>query len=128
MSEIRVVVVAGAGGRMGQQILRAVSKTPGLVVFGALERPGHPDLGQDAGALAGLKPLGVKLTDDPLPLLAKAHALIDFTTPKTSVELAALAAQARIVHVIGTTGLSADDEAKIRAAARHAVIIKSGNF
>jgi len=128
MSEIRVVVVAGAGGRMGQQILRAVSETPGLVVFGALERPGHPDLGQDAGALAGLKPLGVKLTDDPLPLLAKAHALIDFTTPKTSVELAALAAQARIVHVIGTTGLSADDEAKIRAAARHAVIIKSGNF
>jgi 4-hydroxy-tetrahydrodipicolinate reductase len=113
---------------MGQQILRAVSETPGLTVAGALERTGHPDLGQDAGILAGLKPLGVALSDDPLPLLAKAQALIDFTTPRTSVELAALSAQARIVHVIGTTGLSPEDDAKIRAAARHAVIIKSGNF
>lgn len=66
--------------------------------------------------------------EDPLPLIAKAEALIDFTTPKNSVELAALAAQARIVHVIGTTGFSADDETRIRAAARHAVIIKSGNM
>jgi 4-hydroxy-tetrahydrodipicolinate reductase len=66
--------------------------------------------------------------DDPLPLIAKAEALIDFTTPKNSVELAALAAQARIVHVIGTTGFSDEDETKIRAAARHAVIVKSGNM
>ena len=113
---------------MGQAILRAVTETPGMTVSGALERPGHPDLGADAGTLAGLKELGVKLTDDPLPLLAKAQALIDFTTPATTVELAALSAQARIVHVIGTTGLSDDDNAKIRAAARHAVVIKSGNF
>ena len=75
-----------------------------------------------------LKPLGVALTDDPLPLLAKAQALVDFTIPKVSVELAALSAQARIVHVIGTTGCSADDDTKIRAAARHAVIVKSGNM
>ncbi|MEJ1967975.1 MAG: 4-hydroxy-tetrahydrodipicolinate reductase [Rhizomicrobium sp.] len=127
MSDIRVVV-AGAGGRMGQQILRAVSDAAGLVVHGALEAEGHPDLGQDAGVLAGLKPLGVALTDDPLPLLAKADALIDFTVPRVSVALAALAAQARIVDVIGTTGLAEDDEAKIRAAARHAVIVKSGNM
>jgi len=128
MSDIRVVVVAGAGGRMGQAILRAIAETPGMVVSGALERPGHPDLGADAGTLAGMKPLGVVLSDDPLPLLAKADALIDFTTPATTVELAALSAQARIVHVIGTTGLSDDDNARIRAAARHAVVIKSGNF
>ncbi len=66
--------------------------------------------------------------DDPLPLIARCEALIDFTTPKNSVALAALAAQARIVHVIGTTGFSVDDEAKIRSAARHAVIVKSGNM
>ncbi len=127
MSDLRIVV-AGAGGRMGHEILRAVSAEPGIVVHGALERAGHPDLGQDAGALAGLKPLGVALSDDPLPLLASAQALIDFTVPRVSVELAALAAQARIVHVIGTTGCSAEDDAKIRAAARHAVIVKSGNM
>ena len=71
---------------------------------GALEAKGHPDLGQDAGSLAGLKPLGVMLVDDALPLLAKADAIVDFTMPKVSVELAGLAAEARIVHVIGTTG------------------------
>src|ERR1700742_3662977 len=124
MSELRVVV-AGAAGHMGQQILKAVSQAGGLVVHGALEGPGHPDLGQDAGVLAGLKPLGVALTDDPLPLLAHAQVLIDFTVPRVSV---ALAAQARIVDVIGTTGLSEDDDTKIRAAARHAAIVKSGNM
>jgi 4-hydroxy-tetrahydrodipicolinate reductase len=127
MSEIDVVV-AGAGGRMGHEILRAVSQEPGMVVSGALEAPNHPDLGQDAGILAGLKPLGVMLTSDPLPLLASAQALIDFTIPRVSVALAGLAAQARIVHVIGTTGCSDGDDAKIRAAARHAVIVKSGNM
>jgi 4-hydroxy-tetrahydrodipicolinate reductase len=95
---------------------------------GALEAPHHPDLGQDAGTLAGLKPAGIVLTDDPLPAVANAQAIIDFTVPKVSVELAALAAQARIVHVIGTTGLASPDETKIAAAARHAVIVKSGNM
>jgi 4-hydroxy-tetrahydrodipicolinate reductase len=127
MSDIRVVV-AGAGGRMGHQILRAVSEEPGMTVHGALEAPGHPAVGQDAGVQAGLKPLGVNVTSDPLPVLATAQALIDFTIPRVSVELAGLAAQARIVDVIGTTGCSEADDAKIRAAARHAVIIKSGNM
>ena len=76
----------------------------------------------------GLPAAGVPLSDDPLPLIAHADALIDFTRPAVSVALAELAAQARIVHVIGTTGCSAEDEAKIRAAARHAVIVKSGNM
>jgi 4-hydroxy-tetrahydrodipicolinate reductase len=127
MSDIRIVV-AGAAGRMGQTVVRTIADTPGCVLSGALEASGKRDLGADAGALAGAQPLGVMLTDDPLPLLAKAQALIDFTNPKTSVDLAALCAQARIVHVIGTTGCSPDDDVKIRAAARHAVIVKSGNM
>ncbi len=127
MSDIRVVI-AGAAGRMGGELLRAVAQTDGLVLHGALVRGGHPDLGQDAGVQAGLRPLGVMLTGDPLPVLAHADALIDFTGPALSVELAALAAQARIVDVIGTTGFAADDDARIRAASRHAVIVKSGNM
>ena len=127
MSDIKIVV-AGAGGRMGRTVIRMIAETKGCVLSGALEAHGKPDLGQDAGVLAGLQPRGIQLTDDPLPLLAKADALIDFSTPKSSVELAGLSAQARIVHVIGTTGCTADDDAKIRAAARHAIIIKSGNM
>lgn len=127
MSDIRIVV-AGAAGRMGRTLLRLISESPGCVVSGALEAKAHPDLGKDAGVLAGLPPLGVLLSDDPLPLIAAAQAVVDFTIPKVSVELAALAAQARIVDVIGSTGFSDEDNAKILAAARHAAIIKSGNF
>jgi 4-hydroxy-tetrahydrodipicolinate reductase len=127
MSSIRVVV-AGAAGRMGQTLIRLLAESKDLVLAGALEAPHHPELGQDAGVLAGLKPSGIALTDDPLPAIAQAHAIIDFTVPKVSVELAALAAQARIVHVIGTTGLAPADEAKIAAAARHAIVVKSGNM
>ncbi|MGA7711786.1 MAG: 4-hydroxy-tetrahydrodipicolinate reductase [Rhizomicrobium sp.] len=127
MSDVRIVV-AGASGRMGRALIRSIAESKGCVLAGALEAHGHPDLGQDAGSLAGLGPCGIMLTDDALPVIAQAQAIVDFTAPRVSVELAALAAQARIVHVIGTTGCSADDDAKIRAAARHAVIVKSGNM
>jgi len=127
MSELNVVI-AGAAGRMGRTLIRTLHETSGVALAGALEVKGHPDLGKDAGVLAGLQPANITLSDDPLPLIAEAQAVIDFTSPKTSVELADLAAQARIVHVIGTTGFSKDDEARIRAAARHAVIVKSGNM
>ena len=127
MSDVRIVV-AGASGRMGRALIRAIAETKGCVLAGAIEAHGHPDLGQDATALAGLKPSGLLLTDDALAHVAKAQAIVDFTVPKVSVDLAALAAQARIVHVIGTTGCSQDDEVKIRAASRHAVIVKSGNM
>lgn len=127
MSAVRIVI-AGAGGRMGRTLIRAVADTRDCVLAGALEAKGHPDLGADAGVLAGLPAAGMPLSDDPLPLIADADALIDFTVPKVSLALAELAAQARITHVIGTTGFSSEDEAKLRAAARHAVIVKSGNM
>ena len=122
------IVIAGASGRMGRALVRAIAARSDCVLAGALEARGHGGLGKDAGTLAEIDANGVLLTDDPLPLLAKAQALIDFTIPRVSVELAALAAQARIVHVLGTTGLSAEDDAKIAAAARHAVIVRSGNM
>ncbi len=127
MNTIRTVV-AGASGRMGRMLIQKLAQTEGFSLCGALEAKGKPDIGKDAGTLAGLSPLGVTVSDDPLPLLAQADALMDFTTPSVSVALAALSAQARIVHVLGTTGCSKDDDAKILAAARHAVIIKSGNM
>ena len=127
MSAVRIVI-AGAGGRMGRTLIRAVADTRDCVLAGALEAKGHPDLGADAAVLAGLPAAGVSLSDDPLPLIAHADALIDFTVPKVSLALTELAAQARITHVIGTTGFSAEDETRIRAAARHAVIVKSGNM
>ena len=68
------------------------------------------------------------ITDDPLELFAKVDAVLDFTVPTATVEFAGLAANARIVHVYGTTGLTMQDEAKVAAAARHATIITAGNM
>ena len=127
MSDMRLVV-AGAAGRMGRTLVRLIHETPGVTLAGALEREGSPALGQDAGALAGLPALGVNLTDDPLTLLMAADGIVDFTSPASTVALAALAAQARIAHVIGTTGLSDADGAKLEAAARHAPLVRSGNM
>jgi 4-hydroxy-tetrahydrodipicolinate reductase len=122
------LIVTGAAGRMGRTLVRIVAETPGVTLAGAIERPGVAELGQDAGDLAGLGRIGVAITDDPLPLFAKAEGVLDFTAPAATVAFAELAAQARIVHVAGTTGLSADDEQKLKAAARHAVVIRSGNM
>ncbi|BAV49100.1 dihydrodipicolinate reductase [Mesorhizobium loti] len=122
------LVVVGAAGRMGQALIRAIHTIPGARVIGAVERADSPYLGKDAGELAGIGIINVPISDDPLPVFAKADGVLDFTTPASSVEFAGYAAQARIVHVIGTTGCSADDNAKIAAAARHATIVKSGNM
>ena len=122
------LVVVGAAGRMGQTLIRAIHTIPGARVIGAVERADSPHLGKDAGELAGIGIINVPISDDPLPVFAKADGVLDFTTPASSVEFAGYAAQARIVHVIGTTGCSADDNARIAAAARHATIVKSGNM
>jgi 4-hydroxy-tetrahydrodipicolinate reductase len=123
------LVVVGASGRMGRTLTKTIAEAPGKArLAGAVERPGAEALGRDAGALAGVGELGVAVTDDALPLFAQADGVLDFTIPAATVGFAKLAAQARIVHVIGTTGCSAEDEAKIAAAARHAVVIKSGNM
>ncbi len=127
MSEMRLVV-AGAAGRMGRMLVQIIHETEGAVLAGALEREGSPALGQDAGQLAGVGANGVKISADALAVLAQADGLIDFTSPSATVAYAGLAAQARIVHVIGTTGLAATDIEKIDAAARHAVVVRSGNM
>ena len=122
------LVVVGAGGRMGQTLIRAVHDAPGVTLHGAVERRGSPLVGRDAGELAGVGPLGVVITDDPLPVFARAEGVLDFTVPAATVEFAGYAAQARIVHVVGTTGCTPHDDARIAATARHATIVKSGNM
>ena len=128
MSETPGIVINGASGRMGQMLVKLVSESPAARLVGALERSGHDWIGHDVGEAMGGAALGVAVTDDPLEALAKAQAVIDFTAPAATVPLAAIAAQARAVHVIGTTGLSEEDLAKLDAAARHATIIRAGNM
>lgn len=122
------IAVVGAAGRMGRELIKAVHDAEGVTLAGAIESPGHLALGQDAGLLAGLAKVGVVITDQALETFAKVDAVLDFTVPAATVEFAGLAANARIVHVVGTTGLSDADHAKLDAAARHATIIQAGNM
>jgi 4-hydroxy-tetrahydrodipicolinate reductase len=127
MGDMRLIV-AGAAGRMGRALIALIAASEGVTLVGALEAPQSAAVGQDAGALAGCGTLGVAIGSDALSAVVAADGILDFTTPRASLELAALAAQARIVHVIGTTGFSAEDLGALVAAAHHAVIVKSGNM
>ncbi|HUB65715.1 MAG TPA: 4-hydroxy-tetrahydrodipicolinate reductase [Methylocella sp.] len=127
MSDMRLVV-AGAAGRMGRVLIEIIRQTPGAHLAGAIEQPDSIAIGQDAGLLAGCGQMGVAISGDALAVIAGADGILDFTSPQSTVELAALAAQARIVHVIGTTGFNAEHVARLEAAARHAVIVRSGNM
>ena len=114
------LVVVGAAGRMGQPLIRAIDATEGVELSAAIEVSGSPHIGRDSGEMAGIGSNGIAISEDALAAFAAAEGVVDFTIPKASVEFAGLAAQARIVHVIGTTGCTAEDEAKFDAAARHA--------
>jgi len=123
------VVVAGAGGRMGAAVIAAIAATPGLVLHAALDRHDSPGSGKDAGQLAGLLPLAIPVTSDSEAALAGADALIDFTAPAVSVHFAELAAPRGLVHVIGTTGFTPEEDWSIaKAGQAGARIVKSGNF
>mgnify|MGYP000005578134 CR=1 FL=1 len=128
MTDTPGIVITGGSGRMGQMLIKSVLASDKCRLVGVLERTGHDWIGQDVGIVMGGQPVGVAVTDDAVEVFAKAQAVIDFTAPAATVGFAGLAAQARAVHVIGTTGLSEDDLKAINAASRHAVIVRAGNF
>ena len=128
MTDLPGIVITGISGRMGRMLAATVAASDKARLAGAVERAGHDWIGKDLGVMLGGQANGVIVTADPLEAFASAQAVIDFTAPAATVEFAALAAQARAVHVIGTTGLEPHHLEKLRAAARHAVIVRAGNM
>src|ERR1700722_9979380 len=126
-SDMRVVI-AGAGGRMGRTLIGTIAATKGMTLAGAVDAPGSAVIGRDAGELSGLGANGIKVTSDAAALLKNADGLIEFTIPAATLAFAELTAAAGIVHVIGTTGHAAEEEAIIEKAASRATIVKSGNM
>jgi 4-hydroxy-tetrahydrodipicolinate reductase len=127
MADMRLIV-AGAGGRMGRTLVKAIAETKGLVLAGAIEAQGSAVIGRDAGELAGLGANGVKVSTDPAPLLANADGLLDFTIPAATLLFAEVTARLGRVHIIGTTGLKDGEEKLVAEAAKKATIVKSGNM
>ena len=121
------IAVCGAAGRMGQRIIVA-AKEAGCIVSGALERPGHEQIGQDAGLIAGCGALGVAITDDLNAVVAGCDVLIDFTTPKVSLKnLEACGLQKKAI-VIGSTGFTPEERALARELAKDIPAVLAPNM
>ena len=120
--------IPGAAGRMGQALTRQVTATDGCSVAAATEVPDHPALGRDCGALAGIEPLGVAVSDDPQAMFRAADAVLDFTLPGAAARHAELAAAEGTMLVVGTTGLGADEQAALEAAAAAVAVVQAPNM
>jgi 4-hydroxy-tetrahydrodipicolinate reductase len=122
------VAIVGCAGRMGQMLLKLLINAPGVVVVGGTERRGSPAMGQDLGALAGVEPLGISVTEDASLLFETADVVVDFTNPSATVMHSGLAAKFGCAHVVGTTGLDADQLAAIGRAAQRTAIVLAANM
>ncbi len=122
------IVVTGAAGRMGRTLIATIAMTPGATLSAALEREGSSHIGADCGVMAGLEANGIKIISDAVTAIATADAILDFTSPDATVAFSVLAAQARASHIVGTTGLQTHHIEALRAAARHTVVMQSGNM
>jgi 4-hydroxy-tetrahydrodipicolinate reductase len=121
------VAVLGASGRMGRAILAEVFANPDMRLVGALEVPGSPALGVDAGLLVGQHTVGVAVTDNVAAVLPQAHVVIDFTSPLASLALAVQAAEAGCALMVGTTGFTPSQRAAVEAASARVPVIIAAN-
>jgi len=121
------VVIAGSAGRMGRALLEGVFQAPELRLHAALERSDSDLIGRDAGDLLG-SPCGVRISDDIAAALGGAHVLIDFTRPEGTMRHLELCMQAGVKMVIGTTGLSVEQRARIEEASAGLAIMQAPNM
>ena len=127
MADMKIGVV-GAAGRMGGAVVRQVAATDGCMVVAACETHGSPAVGRDAGDLAGIGPIGVTVLDDAAALFQAADAVVEFSIPAATIVHSGLAAAAGCIHVIGTTGLDAVQEAALARAGEAAPVVYAPNM
>ncbi len=105
------LIMNGALGRMGRQIIALATNTADIQVIGAVEYAGHPDIGRDVGEIIGIGRIGVPVTADLYTALNGADVVVDFSWPDTILKTAELCGNSGIPLVVGTTGLKTDDRA-----------------
>jgi 4-hydroxy-tetrahydrodipicolinate reductase len=121
------ITVAGATGRMGQMLIEAIRASDDCRLVGALDRPGSPALGQDAGAMMG-QATGIQVTADMQAALQSSQVLIDFTRPEGTMAHLAHCRALGVAMVIGTTGFSEAEKAQIQEAAQDIAIMMAPNM
>jgi 4-hydroxy-tetrahydrodipicolinate reductase len=124
---IQQVAVAGSSGRMGRALLELLFQTPEFRLHAALERTDSPFLGKDAGELIG-SPCGVRITERVADALPGADVLIDFTRPEGTLVHLELCRRLGVKAVIGTTGFTDEQKARIADAARDLSIVFAPNM
>ncbi len=122
------IAIVGAAGRMGGRLIHAVLEAEGLELTGAIERPGHPQLGMDAGLIAGAGELGVKISDDLAATLAGADLLIDFTFPDVTLKNLAVCAELGKMVVSGSTGFTPEQRADAEKYAEKIPVVLAPNM
>lgn len=127
MDDLKIAVM-GAAGRMGRTLVSTIHEQNGCVVAGGTEYEGSDAVGADVGALAGVGTLGFAISSDTAAVINSVDAIVDFTSPAATVGFAKLAAEAGIIHVVGTTGFDDVQEAEIAKAGEKATVIKAGNM
>lgn len=126
MSVLRVAV-AGASGRMGRLVIDQLIDTADTRLVGALEHPGSPEVGSDAGGLVG-RPIGVRIVGDPAAALSNADVVIDFSAPTATASVVLSAASRGVACVVGTTGLGRDALAAIETASASVPVLAAPNM
>ncbi|MDD2319652.1 MAG: 4-hydroxy-tetrahydrodipicolinate reductase [Geobacteraceae bacterium] len=122
------VAVSGAAGRMGGRVITAVAEDPGLQLSGALERPGHSQLGMDAGLIAGCGVLNVPIIDNLNELVKGCDVLIDFSAPTVSLKNLEVCGLNGKAMVIGSTGFSPEERALAVELARTIPVVLAPNM
>jgi 4-hydroxy-tetrahydrodipicolinate reductase len=122
------VAIVGAAGRMGGRLIHAVREAEGLQLAGAIERPGHPQIGMDAGLAAGAGELNVKISDDLAAAMAGADVLIDFTFPDVTLKNLAVCAELGKMVVSGSTGFTPEQRAAAEKFAAKIPVVLAPNM
>ena len=121
------IAIPGAGGRMGGMLIREIAAAEDLQLVATTDRPDSLAIGEDAGLVAGLRENGVIIGDDPAALFDQADVVIDFSSPAASCAHAELAAKFGVALVVGTTGLTPEDEAVLERAGERAALVYCAN-
>lgn len=122
------IAIVGAAGRMGLNLIQACELTEGLELTAAIERPGSPALGKNAGVLAGCHSIDVEVTDSLLEAVEHFDVLIDFTRPEPTLAHLDICRKHGKKMVIGTTGFTVDQKALISEAAADIAIMLAPNM
>ena len=122
------VGVLGISGKMGKMLLEIINSRDDIILAGATEKDDHSWIGKDLGILTKGKANNIFVTSNLLEIISDLDVVIDFTSPKNTINTIELVAQARISHVIGTTGFDEKQTEIIKMASHHATIIKAGNM